>query len=110
MYESSKTLEAILRSRLRSLGSLEWNDWREPLFRRLRGDLAGLGEMRFKCDRVQQRPLGFVSGPYEFTMLFWATEKGDKLVPKSAGSIALRRMSEAKADKEITSAIWFALE
>lgn len=111
MYDSgNEALMAILRSRLRSLSFLEWNDWREPLFRRLHGNLSGLGEVRFKCDRVQQRPLGFVSGPYEFTLVFWAIEKGGKFVPKSAGNVALTRMAQVEADRSVTRAIWFALE
>ena len=106
----SPKLQAIFRSRLRYLASLEWNDWREPQFRRLHGDLAGLGELRFKGDGVEQRPLGFVSGPHEFTFVFWATEKGNKFVPRSAGTAALLRKSEALADRSLASALWFALE
>lgn len=39
-------------------------------------------EIRFKCDNVQQRPIGYF-GPKEneFTILIWATEKGGKIIP-----------------------------
>lgn len=106
----SAALQGILRSRLWYIGSLRWQDWREPQFRRLHGDLAGPGEVQFKADGIEQRPLGFVSAPQEFTFLFWAQEKGNKFVPKSAGTIALRRKDEVLVNRECADAVWFALE
>ncbi|MFM0115657.1 hypothetical protein [Paraburkholderia nemoris] len=39
-------------------------------------------EVRIFADRVQQRPIGYF-GPNnnDFTLLLWAIEKGDKLIP-----------------------------
>ena len=66
--------------------------------------------MRFFVDKVQQRPLGFRSGPSEFTLLFFATEKSEKLVPNNACQIALGRKAEVLKDRKKTNAIWLALE
>jgi hypothetical protein len=74
------------------------------------GPCAGLAEIRFKADNVQQRPLGFHSGSQEFTILFWATEKGGKFVPLSACETALRRKAEVLGNKDRADDLWLALE
>jgi len=45
----------------------------------------GLIEIRFWSKGIVYRPIGFF-GPKqnEFTLVFWATEKGDEFVPKNA--------------------------
>jgi hypothetical protein len=73
-------------SRLQTLSGLPLSDWREPLFKWLEG---GIGKIRFKASSVQQRPLVMRGlGIDVVTMLFPATEKGDKFVPKDALSRA----------------------
>lgn len=62
------------------------------------------------AENVQQRPLGYVSGNGEFTILFWAIEKGDKFVPKSACDIALKRKNEVLANRSRANDLWMALE
>ncbi len=96
-------------SKLKYLGSLAIVDWREPLFKVLKGQ-DGLSEIRFKAKGVQQRPLGFRSGDTEYTLLFWATEKGNKFVPLSACDTAKTMMAAARADRSLTDALWIALE
>jgi hypothetical protein len=67
-YEArSEEAHARFVSKLRTLGQLPLQQWREPLYRALHREAAGLGEVRFKAKNVQQRPLGFVSGSNEFT-------------------------------------------
>lgn len=102
--------QAQFRSKLGILAQLEPGEWREPLCKKLNGECDGLVEIRFKSDGVQQRPLGFVSGPYEFTLLFWATEKNNRFVPKSACATALVWMQAAIDDREATDDLWIALE
>lgn len=110
-YDSgSKKLRAKFRSRMQSLSELPIEQWRPPLFRSLRGDGAGLGEIRFFVDDVQQRPLGFRSCEHEFTILFWAREKGDSFVPANAIQIALARKKEVVRNRSLADAIWFAME
>jgi hypothetical protein len=41
-----------------------------------------------------------------FTLLFWATEKGDKFVPKDACKIAGKRKEEVEDDETKCSDIW----
>ena len=63
--------------------------WCPPHCRML-GD--GIVEIRFKCKKVQQRPLGYFGpGRKEFTFLFPAIEKGDEFIPKDAIERALER-------------------
>jgi hypothetical protein len=92
------------------LAQCERADWREPLFKSLHGECSGLGEIRFKGDDVQQRPLGFVSGPREFTLFFWATEKNGRFVPKGACAIARAWKNAVIADRSLSDALWVALE
>jgi hypothetical protein len=88
--KGSKKLRARFLSRIKILAQLEFSDWREPAFKTLHGECAGLGEIRFKADGVQQRPLGFRSGQDEFTILFWAKEKENKFVPRDSCQRILR--------------------
>jgi hypothetical protein len=107
---ASAQLRARLTSRLRILATLPFGEWNENLYKPLHGECAGLAELRFKADNVQQRPLGFRSGNQEFTILFWAIEKGWKFAPANACQRALERKTEALADRSVTNAIWFALD
>jgi hypothetical protein len=61
----------------------------------LRGECAGLMEIRIVASNVQYRPLGWY-GPErrEFTLLFGAIEKGNRLEPRSACAIALERKTQ----------------
>jgi hypothetical protein len=78
---------------------MPFSDWREPVFKWLE---QGIGEVRFKADRVQQRPLGFQGpdGRDVFTIVFPATERGDKFVPKDAIARAVARKLEVFGDVE----------
>ena len=91
------------------LSQLDYADWNDTLFKFLT-DQNGLSEIRFKADGVQQRPLGFRSREYEYTLLFWATEKNNRFVPLSACAIAQQRMADVLADRSLTDALWLALE
>lgn len=107
---ASKKVRAKFLSRLKMLANLPWDEWNEPLYKKLHGNCAGLGEIRFFADNVQQRPLGFRSGENEFTLLFCATEKGGNFVPSNACEKALSRKDEVLVSKERTNALWLALE
>jgi hypothetical protein len=76
----------------------------------LRGDAAGLREIRFKADGVQQRPIGFRSGELEFTLLLWAQHWGAKWRPSQAFEIAQKRKDEVQASRNRTDELWIALE
>lgn len=107
---ASAQVRAKFKSRLIDLAHLPLSEWHETYFKRLSGPDSGLAEIRFKADRVQQRPLGFHSGPNEFTLLFWATEKGGEFRPRSACNIALRRKAEVISGGRQTDVLWIALE
>ena len=106
----SKKLRPKFLSRVTTLAQLEFLEWREPPFKTLHGEGVGLGEIRFKADGVEQRPLGFRSGPREFTIVFWAIEKGNKFVPRDACRRALLRKREILADRNRSDALWLALQ
>jgi hypothetical protein len=98
-------------SRLKILAALPFEEWHNGvLYRELHGECFGLGEIKFKGDNVKQRPLGFRSSEYEFAILFWAHERGNKWVPLKACQRALERKAEVIANKDRTNALWLALE
>jgi hypothetical protein len=97
-------------SRLTGLAQLPFEQWNDKLYKDLHGDCVGLGEIRFFSDKVQQRPIGFRSGPNEFTILHWAEEIGGKWVPRSTPMIAQGRKAEILKDRDRADAIWLALE
>jgi hypothetical protein len=110
--QQSKQVRARFQSRLSMLAKLPFAEWNDTLHKALHGDCKGLNEIRFKGDRVQQRPLGFRSGEFEFTILFCAKEKSNKFVPANACEKALERKREVTEDKDgsRTNALWLALE
>ena len=108
--QASKQTQARFLSRIKILAQLPLAEWNENFYKNLRGPCNGLSEIRFKSDNVQQRPLGFHSGDNEFTILFCATERGNKFVPLSACEKALARKAEVLNDGSRTNAIWLALE
>jgi len=110
-YDSgSKQLRARFKSRLVILAQLPKDEWHSDYCKALAGQGDGLFEIRFKANGIMQRPLGFMSRPNEFTLLFWAIEKGGKFVPKSACETALGWKSCAETDRSVTNELWIALE
>ena len=106
----STKVQAKFLSRLKILAQLPFEEWHGTLYKSLHGECAGLGEIRFKADGVQQRPLGFRSGEWQFTILFCAQEKGDKFVPLSACEKAHARKADVENGRSRTHAFWLALE
>jgi hypothetical protein len=89
---------------------MPYDEWVLPLFRNLRRDGAGLGEIRFKANDVEQRPIGFRSGPTQFTLVLCATEKNDDFVPANSVAVAQARKTEILEGKGSTNAIWLAFQ
>lgn len=111
VYEKgSADIKAKILSRLRILASLRRVEWHENYLKKLSGACDGLWEIRFKADNVQQRPLGYFANDTEFVILFWATERGNKFVPKKACEIALQRKAEVLTNPELKHGLWIALE
>lgn len=106
--EGEPKMGAAFLSRLQTLSQLEAHQWELPYFRWLHGDCRGLGEVRFKANGVQHRPLGFLSGD-TFTLLFGAKEKGGKFLPKSACEIAQARKIEIQNAPQYSKELWLAL-
>jgi hypothetical protein len=107
-YEArSKRLQQKFLDRLLALSGLPAEEWRLPLFRWLRGNGQGLGEIRFKAEGVQQRPLGFRGPePDVFTLLYLAREKNDQFVPKIAIGTAQDLRKRVESDKERSNDCW----
>lgn len=102
----SVKLQAKFEEVVDALALLSIQEWGRPYYRDLRRDGKGIGELRFKADNVQQRPLGFRSDTSEFTLVFWATEKEDNFVPAKAVKIALARKAEIISGKAKTNVLW----
>ena len=102
----SKELKAKFLSRVTHLRSLGIQNWREPHFKPLHGECSGLFEIRFKADRVQQRPIGYFLEDNKFVILFWAIEKGGKFVPKSACKTANARKKLVQSHGEKAKLLW----
>lgn len=96
-------LRAKFISRISALSKLPREEWNSVMFKPLKGDCAGLFEIRFKANRVQQRPIGYFSASDEFTVLVWAEERNGRFVPKSACEIAFRRKAEFEADRGLSN-------
>ncbi len=74
-------------SRLEVMEALEM-----PATRMLKGPCHGLMELRIPTPKIEYRPLCcYGPGRKEITILVGAVEKGDRFVPQSACSTALRR-------------------
>jgi hypothetical protein len=106
----SRQLRSKFLSRIGNLAKLPIAEWHDGLVKPLHGECAGLLEIRFFADHVQQRPLGFRSGESEFIILFWARERGGKWVPRSACARAQRRKIAASANRGRSRDLWIALE
>lgn len=93
--------------RLQTLRTLPADEWELPLFRWLRGQGRGVGEVRFKADGMQQRILGF-RGPEPdlFTFLFPAREKSNAFVPRNAIEIAQERKTAVETNKDHSRECW----
>ena len=63
---------------------------------------AGLVELRFNYGNVEYRPLGYFSGQMEFTIVFFAIEKGSAFEPKTACKVAKERILKIANNKELT--------
>ena len=107
-----RTVEAraIFLSRLRFLAATPRHQWVRPYFDLLSAECAGLGEIRFKANRTQYRPLGFFSPGQVFTFVNCAVEKDGSFVPKSACSIGLNRKKEIESNSERCHVCKFRLE
>ena len=101
-YEAqTPAVQAAFDKRMQFLSQAPSQSWREPFTKQLDGDCDGLVEIRFKADRVQQRPLGYY-GPKrgEFTLLLWAVEKNDRFSPADACTTAIQRRNQVEANAD----------
>jgi Phage derived protein Gp49-like (DUF891) len=96
-------------SRLQFLAQTPRAGWKREPFDLLKEPYAGLGEIRFKANRVQHRPLGFFSPGSTFTLVICAQEKNNRFVPRDAPDIALARKREIEADARRCRACDFPL-
>jgi len=98
-------MPAKARAKLRwIIGFMETRkDWgNTPYFSPLVG-YAGIGEIKFKAQNKQYRPLGcYGPGIYEFTLLIGSEEKGDKFKPLSAPETAVKRRKLILQDARYT--------
>ncbi|WP_340121299.1 hypothetical protein [Methylobacter svalbardensis] len=97
-YDSgTEELKAELEVALAYLKVRNRQDWRRPHAHKMSKckEFRNFFETRFFANRLQQRPIGYF-GPEEndFTILIWATEKGNKLNPENWCGKSNRRREE----------------
>jgi hypothetical protein len=70
-----------------------FRDWRNLTeFKMLAGKHTGMGEIRFRSERVQYRPVGtFGLGSSKFLLLIGACKKGNVYKPPDAFDLAFQR-------------------
>lgn len=98
--QQPEDLQAKFDTRLRYLRAQPPAKWCPPDFKSLHGECRGLYEIRFEYKNVQYRPLGFFSGPMEFTLLLVATKKGSTFDPRNACEVGLRRADVVRKNKQ----------
>ncbi|MBN9476156.1 MAG: hypothetical protein J0H72_19050 [Burkholderiales bacterium] len=89
-------LQAAFDVHMEYLCARQREEWRRPKAAKLTrpNGYNDFFEIRFMSDRVQQRPIGYFGpGQNTFTVLLWATEKG-QLLPRDWHGIATRRREE----------------
>lgn len=99
-YQSlTPALRAAVMARLLYLRQMPRQSWQRPYFALLRGDGAGLGEVRLKLNNVQHRLIGYF-GPDQgdFSILLVALEKGGKFIPRDTCAIAQRRKLDTQSN------------
>lgn len=75
--------------------------WRDPYAKRLSAEndpqCKDIYEIRFKAQRVQQRPLGYFGPePDIFTIVLWVTHKGKQWIPREYCRIARERWAKVR--------------
>lgn len=93
-------LRAGLSVALEYLRMQDRQDWARPKAARLDKNktFRDYYEIRFKAGNLQQRPIGYFGpGSNDFTILIWATEKGNKLLPPTWFDIAERRRKQIES-------------
>jgi len=92
--------------RVKYLSQRKQSEWEMPYFRILHGACKDLGEIRFFCNKVQHRAIGFFSASAEFIILLFAVEKGGKLEPRSCCDTAQERKQQVLRHRERYSHEW----
>lgn len=106
----SPAAQAKFDSRIKILAQNERQLWQRPLFALLKGQGAGLGEIRFDADKVQHRPIGYFGRENTFTIVFCAIERGDRFEPKNALEVAQKRREETMNNEDRVHDCDFDLE
>ena len=81
-------------------------NWVRPYVGTLRKECSGLFEIRFDVGNVEYRPIGYYSGEMEFTILYFAIEKGNKFVPPTTCKIAQKRRKNIEEGKDKANEFW----
>jgi len=72
------------------------SEWTRPDYGVLRRDCQGFGEVRFKVQNVEHRPIGFFLGDEVFVLVVFATERDSQFDPPTACEIARKRRQNVR--------------
>ncbi len=98
-HEQDEAVQAAFITALKFLRPLPPDGWERPAVGRLRRECTGLFEIILKVNKVNHRPIGYMSGESEFTILLFAIEKDRKLPPGTCEK-AKQRIAIIENDKE----------
>jgi hypothetical protein len=87
-------------TRMKFLVAQSGGGWDRPNVGQLHGKCKGLFEIRLKVNKVQYRPIGYFSGPQEFTFVAFATERDGKFDPPDICKTAQARRVLIELNKE----------
>ena len=103
----AEAVQVAFETRLKFLVAQPPSIWQRPHIGKLRGDCKGLYEIRFEVNNVQHRPIGYYSGDLEFTILAFATERGNKFDPLHICETAKHRKQQIEHRKELARVFKF---
>jgi hypothetical protein len=109
----SEAVQVAFETRLKFLVAQPPSVWQRPYIGKLRSKdkhCKGLYEIRFEVNNVQHRPIGYFSGNLEFTILAFATERGNQFDPLHICETAKHRKQQIEHRKELARVFKFEEE
>ncbi len=98
--QQDAAVQVEFEARIRFLSGQPRASWDRPYAAKLTRECKGLYEIRFKVNNVQHRPIGYMSGDAEFTILAFATERDRKFDPIDVCQTAISRLNTISRNKE----------
>jgi hypothetical protein len=97
----SEDVQIAFTTRMKFLRGLPADGWDRPYVGQLRWkECKGLYEIVISVENVEHRPIGYFSGPMEFTIVAFATERDGRFEPKTICATAKRLIEKIEKGEE----------